>query len=253
VTDKTDNTDQQQPPAPTAPVGTGDKFFTQADVNEMIEKARQQEKDKLYPTISKADEKTAAMEAELRELTNFRKRAEKEEAARLKAIEDAQRAKEEAELSAKELLARRDEEFNARLEQIQRENEQRVALMEQEVKFNQLQAYIQRRAAEESSTIVPELLDFINGNTPEEVDASIELLKTKSAAIADAARGARAAQLRQQPGVAPVAGVNGVTPLDQPGDRQLTAEDIRGMSMQDFAALRKKINMPSGSGRGLFD
>jgi DNA repair exonuclease SbcCD ATPase subunit len=238
---------------PVVPTGTGDRFFTQEEVNAAIEKAREQEKNKLYPAMTKADERAAAMEAELKELSAFRKKAEKDEAARLKAIEDAQRTAAEAELSAKELLAKRDEEFNNRLAQIQAENEQRVALMEQEVKFNQLQAYIQRRAAEESATIVPELLDFINGSTPEEVDASIEVLKAKSAAIADAARGARAAQLRQQPGVAPVAGVNGVTPLDQPGDRQLTADDIRGMSMQEFAALRKKINMPSGSGRGLFD
>lgn len=240
-------------PTPTAPVGTGDKFFTQEEVNAAIEKAREQEKNKLYPTISKADERAQAMEAQLKELTAFRQKAEKEETKRIKAIEDAEKAKAEAEMSAKDLVAKRDEEFNARLAQIQAENEQRIALMEQEVKFNQLQAYIQRRAAEESSTIVPELLDFINGNSPEEVDASIELLKAKSAAIAESARGARSAQLRQQPGVAPVAGVNGVTPLDQPGDRQLTAADIRGMSMQDFAALRQKINMPTGSGRGLFD
>ena len=239
-------------PTPTAPVGTGDKFFTQDEVNAAIEKAREQEKNKLYPTISKADERAQAMEEQLKELTAFRQKAEKEEAKRLKAIEDANKAKEEAELSAKDLVAKRDAEFNARLEEIKQENELRVALMEKQMEATQLQSYVQRRAAEESSNIVPELLDFINGSTPEEVEASIEVLKAKSTAIAEAARGARSAQLRQQPGVAPVAGVNGVTPLDQPGDRQLTAEDIRGMSMQEFAALRSKINMPSGSGRGLF-
>jgi hypothetical protein len=239
-------------PAPKAS-GAEPRYIPESEVNALIEKARQQEKDKLYPTISKADERSQAMEAELKELRKFQKKQEADEAARTKAVDDAKRAQEEAELSAKDLLAKRDQEFNDRLEALQRENELRVATMEQEVKFNQLQAYIQRRAMEESSNIVPELVDFISGNNPEEVEASIEILKTKSAAIADAARGARSAQLRQQPGVAPVSGANGVTPLDQPGDRQVTAEDIRGMSMQDFAALRKKINMPSGSGRGLFD
>lgn len=230
-----------------------ERFFTQEQVNEMIEKARTQEKDKLYPTIQQTDERAKAMEAELAELKKFRKAQEKAEADRQKAIDDAQRAKEEAEMSAKDLLAKRDQDFNARIEQLQRENEQRIALMEQEVKFNQLQAYIQRRAAEEMNAIEPQLLDFITGNTPEEVEASIEVLKQKSLAIAESARNAGVRQRAAMPGVAPVAGTNGVTPLDQPGDRQISAEDIRGMSMQEFAALRKRINMPTGSGRGLFD
>lgn len=238
---------------PPAPTGT-DKFFSQEQVNEMIERARQQEKDKLYPTISKTDERAKLMEEELKELRKFQKAQEKAEADRQKAIEDAQKAKEEAEMSAKDLLAKRDQEFNARLAQIEADNAARIAMMEQEVKYNQLQAYIQRRAAEESNNIVPELLDFINGDTPEQVEASIELLKTKSAAIAEAARNAGVRQRTTMPGVAPSSGPNGgVTPLDMPADRQYSAEDIRGMSMQEFAALRKKINMPSGSGRGLFD
>lgn len=243
----------EDPATDPTPTGTGDKFFTQEQVNEMIEKARAQEKDKLYPTISQADERARTMQEELDGLKKFRKQQEKAEAERQQAIADAQRAKEEAEMSARELVERRNAEFEAKLAQIEADNAARIALMEQEVRFNQIQAYAQRRAVEESGNIVPELIDFISGNTPEEIDASIELLKAKSQAIAESARNARSAQLRQQPGVAPVAGVNGVTPLDQPGDRQYSADDIRGMSMQDYAALRNKINMPSGSGRGLFD
>lgn len=246
MANKTDTSSDAQPQ------GTG-RFFSQEEVNEMIERARSQEKDKLYPTIQQTDERAKAMEAELKELKKFQKSQEKAEADRLKAIEDAERAKQEAEMSAKELLDKRNQEFDARLAQIQAENEQRVALMEQEIRFSQLQAYIQRRLVEESANIVPELMDFVTGNTPEEVEASIELLKVKSAAIGEAARNAGVRQRSAMPGVAPVSGTNGVTPLDQQGDRQYSAEDIRGMSMQEFAALRKKINMPSGSGRGLFD
>jgi hypothetical protein len=234
------------------PQGT-DKFFSQEEVNELIEKARSQEKDKLYPTIEKGDQRMAAMDEELKNLKKFRKTQEEAEAARLKAVEDANRAKEEAELSAKELIERRNSEFDARIAQMTADNETRIAMMEQEVKFNQMQAYIQRRIMEESANIVPELVDFVSGDTPEQIEQSIELLKTKSAAIVDAARGARTRQQASMPGVAPVAGTNGVTPLDQPGDRQVTAEDIRGMNMQEFAALRQRVNMPTGSGRGLFD
>lgn len=238
-------------PKPDVPKGT-DRFFSQEQVNEMIEAARQQEKNKLYPTINKADERAQAMEAEVKELRAFQKKQEKVEADRIKAIEDAQKAKEEAEMSAKDLLAKRDQDFNTRLAQIQAENEQRVALMEQEIRFNQLQSYIQRRVIEESQNIVPELIDFITGSTPEEVEASIELMKAKSAAIGEAARNAGIRQRTQMPGVAPSSGTNGVTPLDAPGDRQYSAEDIRGMNMQEYAALRQKVRMPNGSGQGLF-
>jgi dsDNA-specific endonuclease/ATPase MutS2 len=232
--------------------GTG-RFFSQEEVNQLLESARTQEKDKLYPTISKADERSKAMEAELKELRKFQKAQEKIEADRLKAVEDAQKAKEEAEMSAKDFAAQARAEMEARVAQLQAENEQRIALMEQEVKYSKLQAYIQQRVAQEANNIVPELIDFISGETPEAVEASIETLKVKSAAIAEAARNAGVRQRTLTPGVAPVSGANGVTPLDQPGDRQYSAEDIRGMSMQEFAAFRKKVNMPSGSGRGLFD
>jgi hypothetical protein len=246
--------DVEEGTAPTNPrTPSADGVFTQEQVNAMIEKARQQEKDKLYPTIDKADERVAAMDAELKELRKFQKAQEKAEADRLKAVEDAQRAKEEAELSAKDLLAKRDIDFQAKLDAIQAENERRVAVMEQELKFREIQAYAQRRAMEESNNIVPELIDFITGETPEQIDASIEILKVKSQAIAEAARNAGVRQRATMPGVAPSSGSNGVTVLDQPGDRQYSADDIKGMSMSEFAALRKKIGMPNGGGRGLFD
>lgn len=244
---KTDDTT-----TPPAPQGTG-RFFSQEEVNELLNNARTQERDKLYPTIENTDKRAKAMEEELKELQKFRKAAEKQEAERVKALEDAQRAKEEAEMSAKDFAAKQRQEMEARVAQLQAENEAKMALMEQEIKFSQLQAYIQRRVVEESATIVPELVDFISGNTPEEVEASIEVLKAKSAQIAATVRDHQVRQRAQMPGVAPSSGTNGVTSLDQPGDRQVTAEDIRGMSMAEFAQLRKKIGMPSGSGRGLFD
>jgi hypothetical protein len=238
-------------PTPT-PQGTG-RFFSQEELNAAIEKARVQEKDKLYPAINKTEEANKIMQEELKELQRFKKAQEKTEADRAKAIEDAQKAKEDAEMSAKDFAAKQRVEMEARVAQIQAENEQRIAMMEQEVRFSQLQAYIQRRIVEEGGNIVPELVDFISGDTPEAIEASIEVLKAKSAQIAENVRNLQAQQRTRMPGVAPSSGTNGVTQLDQPGDRQLSAEDIRGMSMAEFAQLRQKIKMPSGSGRGLFD
>lgn len=234
------------------PEGTS-RYFSQEQVNELIENARKQEKDKLYPTISKADERSQAMQEELKELRKFQKQQEKAEAERLKAIEDAQKAKEEAEMSAKEFAEKVRQENEQRVLELQQQQEQERALLKKELEFMQLQNYTQRRIAEEQDNIAPELLDFVTGNSQEEIEASIERVKAKTEAIVANMKQAGIRQRATMPGVAPAAGTNGVTPLDQQGERQLSAEDIAGMDMSQFAELRQKIGMNGlGSGRGIF-
>lgn len=236
---------------PAAPQGTS-RFFTEDELNAAIEAARKQEKDKLYPTISKNDERTQAMQTELKELRAFQKKQERTEADRLAAVEAEKTRAAEAEMSAKELIERRQAEFEAKLASIDSENAQRIALMEKEIEYNKLQAYIQRRVNEESDSIAPELLDFIGGNTPEEVEASIARVKEKTAQIVENMRSAGMRQRASLPGVAPVAGTNGVGPMDQPGDRQLSDQDIKGMGMAEYAQLRQRIGMANTSNQGLF-
>jgi hypothetical protein len=235
-----------------APGGT-DKFFSKEEVDAMLNSARTQERDKLYPQLSKADERQKAMDDELKELRKFQKAQEKIEADRLKAIEDANRAKTEAEMSAKEFAENLRQETDARFSQMQADRERSEALYQQELKFMKLQNYIQRRVVEESENIAPELVDFISGDDETQVEASIEMLKAKTAQIVENMRQAGLRQRSQMPGVAPAAGTNGVGPMDVQGDRQVSAQEIAGMSMSDYAALRKRVGMPSGSGRGLFD
>lgn len=234
------------------PGGTS-RFFSEEELNAAIEKARQQEKDKLYPTISKADERSKAMQDELKELRAFQKKQEKAEADREAAVAAERKKAEEAELSARELIERRQAEFDARLAQIDAENQQRVALMEKEIEFSRLQAYTQRRVSEESENIAPELIDFVGGNTPEEVEASIELVKSKTAQLVENIQAAGQRRRAAMPGVAPSAGTNGVGPMDAPGQRELTDADIKGMGMAEYAELRKKLGMAGAQNRGLFN
>lgn len=235
-----------------APAGT-DRFFSKEQVDEMLNKAREQEKNKLYPTIESTDARAKALEAELKELRKTVKGVEQLEADRQKAIEEAARIKQESEMSAKDFAEKVRRESEDKIMRLQAQTEQERALMRKELEFMQLQGHTQRRVAEERDNIAPELLDFIGGNTVEEVEASIQVVKDKSAQILASITAARTAQRTQQPGVAPASGSAGISQLDQPGDRQLGAADIKGMSMAEFAQLRKKIGMPSGSGRGLFD
>jgi chromosome segregation ATPase len=226
----------------TAPKGSS-KFYSEEEFNAALEAARKQEKDKLYPQISKQDERYTAMNDELKELRRFQKAAEKQEADRLAQIDAARKQAEEAEMSAKDFAEKVRRENEERIESLRQETEAREALYKRELEFMQLQNHVQRRIGEEQDSIAPELLDYITGNSVEEIEASIEKAKIKTAAILEGLRQATQARRSAMPGVAPAAGTNGVGPMDQQGDRQLTKEDIEAMDMNDFGALRKKLGI----------
>ncbi|MFI9271886.1 hypothetical protein ACIGXM_14365 [Kitasatospora sp. NPDC052896] len=239
------------PPSPSA----GEQRFTTAD----LERVRQEEKAKLYARITKADERAAAVEAELKQIRNdaaTRETAAEADRAR-QAEEQAQRqkAEQEAELTARELLEARSKEWESRFETLQREREVERAALAKEAEFAQLAAYTQERLAQERSTIAPELVDLVNGNSREEIDASIATLKAKTEAILQSVQQAQVAQRSQMRGTAPT-GFTAHGPLDSDGGaRQYTPEQIKNMPMSEFKKYRSQLlGAASEAGnRGLFD
>jgi hypothetical protein len=219
-----------------------------------IAKAREQEKAKLYPQMEKMKEELASLKKAREE--QAAKEAEREsriaeEAARQEALK---RAQEESELSAKELLAKKEQEFQALLENERLERERAFALLEQERKFQELMNYRQNRLEQERENIVPELIDLIQGNTPDEVEHSIATLKEKSASISASVQQAMQSAKQQMAGTritAPAAG-----PLDNDSSQQTyTPDSIRDMNMADYAKQRAKLlgSAASNRGQGLFD
>jgi hypothetical protein len=180
--------------------------------------------------------------------------------------EEAAKAAEEENLSAKELLAKRDKEWEERfqtaeqsweerLNSIQQGYEQERALLEKDKQFASLQAYTQQRLSEESDNIAPQLFDYINGSTQEEIEQSIEHAKAKSLEIAADAQRAFQAARSQQRGVS-ATGYAPVGPLEvEGGTRTYSPEDIAAMDMQSYAKLRGQLpgvtNGANGN-RGLF-
>lgn len=218
------------------------KFYTEED----LAKVRAQEKDKLYPQID-------ALKEELAEL-----KREKEERAAAKAAKEAEKAakakaEEEENLSAKELLLKKEQEWQAQLEAERIEREKAFALWEREKQFADLQAYKSQRLEEVRDSVIPELLDLIAGNTREEIEASIAALTERSSRIIDSV--AQASQSARREMVGTRATLPATGPLDiETGSRQFTAEDIAAMSMNDYAKYRQQLLSPSAQGRtsGLF-
>lgn len=243
----------QDPPKPPEQQQAGqDARFTAAD----LERVRQEEKDKLYSRLSKVDERSEALETELKTLREERQAREAEEAQRQQAEQDTAKTKAESEMSAKRLLEERSSEWEKRFEQIQKEREQERAALAKESEYNKLRAYIQERAGAERADIAPELVDLIAGNTPEEVDASIEMLKDKTSQIFQSVQSAQETARSQMRGVA-ATGYTGNGPTDgEAGSRQLSAEDIKNMPMAEFAKYRSQLlgaASKQSNNRGLFD
>lgn len=218
------------------------KFYTEDD----LARVRSQEKEKLYPQIDKLKE----------ELDTIKKEREAELAARAAEAEAKAKAQQEAlenDMDVRSLLKTKEQEWQEQLERERQERERAFALLEREKSFADLQNYRTQRVDSERENIIPELIDLISGNTREEIDASVEGLKERSARILESAQSAMQNARREMTGTrvtTPPAG-----PLDTQSDqRNFTAEDIQSMSMNEYAKYRERImsDAARGKSRGLF-
>lgn len=200
--------------------------------DEDIERARQQEKDKLYPRIEEMSEQLKTLKAE--------RDAEQAERARLaQEAEDLRKAKEEEEMDLRSLMERREAEMRSEISTLNERYEMDRAVFERERAMHEAQAYRQARIEQESEYILPELRDLIGGDTPDQVDASIEEMKARSEAIFN--NMAAAAQPQPFRGAA-MPSVPPVGPMEQlPQHETLTADDIRNMSMDDYKRYREQL------------
>lgn len=223
-----------QVPTPPPPA----KLFDESALN----KARQDERDKLYGRLNEQSETLSTLQSKLAAMEEER-RAEAEAVAKAKQdAEAARKAREEAEMSAKDFVKAESERWAAQLEAMERQRAEERAIFEKERAFNELRQYTQAQVEANREKIAPELLDMVTGNSREEIDASIERLTAKSAAIVEALTAA-AAQARQANlrGVSPTGRPN-IGPLDtDPATRTLSPQDISAMSMDEYSAYRQQL------------
>ena len=217
------------------------KFYTEED----LAKVRSQEKEKLYPEIDRLKEEVSILKKD-REEKAARKAAEAE----AKAAEEKARLEEG--LDAKDFAKATADELREQLARERQEREAAFALLEQERKFAELQAHRQQAVEQNRDNIIPQLIDYIQGNTAEEIDESIAGLVERSNSILESAQSAIQQQRRDMPGVR--ATLPGVGPLETNSEsRQFTAADIASMPMNEYAKVRTQIlsNRAQGKTSGI--
>ena len=214
-----------------------------------LAKARAQEKAKLYPQMEKMQEELAKAKALAEGLAAKDAEREAERAAKRAEREAKQKDKEEKELSFKELLSKKEQEFQSQLEAERLERERAFALLDTERKFQDLMNYRAQRIEEERDSIVPQLIDLVSGSSQEDIEQSIETLKAKSAGIMQDVQQATMNAKQSMAGTRITAPASG--PLDNDSEHNpLTIDPSKGISMDDYIKNRHKYLGAAANNRG---
>lgn len=204
---------------------------------EDIAKARQQEKDKLYPELQ-------TMKEQLAELKKARDEKLEEERKAREAAEAALKAQQEEEMSAKELLEAQKAEWENRFAQIQQEREQERQVMEMERAFQELQTYKAQALAANADDIIPQLTEELNATqhtSREEIDAHIARLKATSQSIIENMQAAVQQQRAGMRGAAVTSPAPITTDNYSANDPALEAAANGSLKFEDYVKNRDKL------------
>lgn len=220
---------------------------------EQIAAARKQEKDKLYPEIENQKAQIAALTAQMEQFNAAAEEARRTAELQVQEAENARKAREEAELSAHDLILRKEDEWNVKFTTLQTEADQRIAAIENErlqalailAKDQELQAltsYKQRRIAEVGDDLAPIFVDVITGNTEDEIERSISTFVAKSSAIIEAnQQTAPPPKLQRVQGVPTTGAPSSGTLEDQSSQQTYTLEQIKNMPMDTYMLIRDQL------------
>lgn len=218
-----------------------------------LAKVREQEKNKLYPQMEKMREELASLKkAEEERLAAEEARKEQRRQRDAEAAAQKKREDEEA-LELRDLLRKKEEEWQAQLEEERAERQKAFALLEREREFQELQNYRLQRIEQERDNIVPELIDLVQGSSVDEIEQSINTLKEKSARILDSVVQAAQSSRKEMQGASITVPASG--PLDNDSDpRSFSPDSIAEMSLADYAKNRSKLlgGASNNRGQGLF-
>jgi hypothetical protein len=243
-----------QPPANQPPPPTPPGYYSEEQVRERLNQARTEEREKLYGARSQEQQELADLRAWRQEQERLR---QEHEAEQQRQAEEQRRQTEQEELSSKDLIARREAELRAEMDEqrayFDAELARERALREKEAELTQLLTYRERAIAANAEHILPELADYISGTTQQEIDASIQQAIERTQSVLQNFRSVGQEQLRQAPGVStrsPAVGPEAMLG----GTRSFSAEEIADWSMADYMKYRSQLppGRAGSSDRGLF-
>lgn len=218
------------PPTPPAPV-TNEQL--QRMIDQAKEEARKEEKDKLYPQIEELKTQMNTLAEERQARLDAAEEAQRQAA-------EAERLRQEGEMSAVERVEQIEKDWGTRFEALQRDRDMEATLRAREAELAQINQYKFERLNQEKDNIIPQMADFVSGNTKEEIDASIQLAVDKSNEIAVEIQQSQLGQRRQ--GAPPV---SGVPPVDLMGGEQqtktYTAAELREMPLDQYNTVREQL------------
>ena len=236
----------QEPFVQDVPTPTASNLFSA----EQIEKARREERDKHQRALARAKEQSDAMKAELEQLRAAQAETQKQKEAEARKEAKRRKSEDEKDLSAREILACREQEWEQQMAQLRHEQEQTRALVALERQHMQMETYKNSRVAEEiaAQRIAPQFKDYIGGTTQDEIEASIELAKQKSAEIA-AEFQQLTAQASRYTGVSTNFGPSNIGSRDQLPEPEI---DATKLSYAEFVKNRDRL-IVQHKDQGLFN
>lgn len=190
---------------------------------QLIAKARQEEKEKLYPQIERLKAENASLVQKVNDY--LLKIAEKDE--KISSLE-----KELETLKANPNITEEYKTLKEEVERLRRENEELKNTYEQKLTAIELEYYKKEKIAEANGKIIPEL---VTGNTKEEIDNSIELAKKRYEEIVSSVAKVGTPTTNLPP-------VNPKNTNTQ-SFSDLNLEDLMRMSSKEWAEVRKKLGL----------
>jgi len=238
---------EANPTQTTQAVAQTNQFVEQKGYSEQdLQRVREQEKSKLYPQIDSLKEEINLLKKDREDRLAEVNRMAEEKAAEA-------RKKEEAEMDVRSLLEQKEKEWADKLAEEKAERERAFTLLERERQYSEVTAYRTQRLEEERDNIIPELVDLISGNNPEEIEQSIAGLRERSSRILESAQSAMQNARKEMTGSRVTSPASG--PMDTNSDQQsFTSEQIASMSVTEYAKYRGKLLGKAASDRskGIF-
>lgn len=229
-----------------------DDVFSAAQVQAMLEARARELQQAADARLSEQSAQVQSLNDELSQLRVFQQQQKDAETERQRQAADAQRARDEEELSSKALLRKYREESEARFAEMQQDIAAKDALLAKEREYQVIRDHAARAIAEAGDDIMPQFHDYIllGAVNAADVDRHIAIAKKKTADIVEEVR---QAEIRRQAGGQPVSTGSGSYeyPGTAPGTSvTYTPEQIQGMapgSPEHLAARQRLAGLGGGA------